>query len=118
MVSLLIIKETFVIYNKTPHPVVIILRQKSIVIPPENISARCSVKRVCVGYVENEIPVNKTVFGRVEGLPAYDESGEIFYIVSRIVAMAMPERVDLLVPDDTIRNEDSEIMGCRSLARI
>ena len=39
-----------------------------------------------------------------------------FYIVSRIAALAMPERTDLLMVDGTIRDENGRIIGCTGFA--
>ena len=39
-----------------------------------------------------------------------------FYIVSRIAAMAMPERTDLLMVDGTIRDDTGRIIGCTGFA--
>jgi len=39
-------------------------------------------------------------------------------IVPRIIADSHPERIDLVVPYDTIRNPQGQIVGCTSLARI
>lgn len=39
-------------------------------------------------------------------------------IVSRLVAEACPERDDLVVPDDTVRDDAGRIIGCRALARV
>ena len=39
-----------------------------------------------------------------------------FYIVSRIAALAMPERTDLLMVDDTIRDDNGRIIGCTGFA--
>ncbi len=42
----------------------------------------------------------------------------VFFIVSRVVAEAMRDRGDLLIPDDAIRDEKGRIVGCRALARV
>ena len=51
-------------------------------------------------------------FGTVEGLP--DEESGVRYIVSRLVKSALPERSDLIVPADLIRDESGQITGCRA----
>ena len=61
------------------------------------------------------IPTSRTVFGEPEGLPAYQE--DTYYIVSQLVKSALPERADLLVPAEVVRDESGNIIGCRSLGR-
>lgn len=63
------------------------------------------------------IKVNSTSFGEVEGLPEPQE-GTIF-IVSALVAQALRGvRDDLVIPDDTVRDEQGRIIGCKSFARV
>lgn len=42
---------------------------------------------------------------------------EVYYIVSQIVKSALPERHDLLVPAEVVRDEMGNILGCKSLGR-
>lgn len=100
--------------NLTPHAISIIGETK-ITVPPSGIVARCFVRREKVGEV-GSIPINRTVFGNIEGLP--DPRPSTYYIVSAIVAQACPDRHDLLIPDDTIRDDQGRIIGCRALARV
>ena len=51
-------------------------------------------------------------FGKVEGLP--DEEDGVRFIVSRLVKAALPERGDLIVPADLIRDASGKITGCRA----
>ena len=63
------------------------------------------------------IKINSTSFGEVEGLPA-PEDGTLF-IVSALVAQALKGvRNDLVVPDDTVRDDRGVIIGCKSFARV
>ena len=78
-------------------------------------SARASVERQHDGDI-NGIPVNLSVFGEISGLPAPVEG--TVYVVSRIVAEACKNRDDLLIVDDTVRDEDGRIIGCRALAYV
>ena len=61
----------------------------------------------------NGIPVNSVAFGSAN-LPAFQEG--IYYIVSALVKNAFPNRPDLLVPHDVVRDEDGNIIGCRSFS--
>jgi len=53
-------------------------------------------------------------FGDVTGLP--EPKDNILYIVSQIVADACPNRCDLLVPSDIIRDGAGQVIGCRSFS--
>ena len=101
--------------NLTPHEITIIRDDGSITIPPADTVARCAVTRRQVGSVDG-IPVNRSVFGTVEGLP--DPQPDTYYIVSAVVAQACPDRNDLLIPDDTVRDDQGRIIGCRALATV
>ena len=86
----------------------------TLVIKPEGTPARCTVKRE-IAFIADSVSVNKSVFGEVVGLPEPIEG--TWYIVSRIVAEAA-QRSDLLVPDETVRNSEGQIVGCKSFATI
>jgi len=62
------------------------------------------------------IDIMQKSFSEVEGLPEPKEN--TYYIVSALVAGAAKNRNDLLIPNDTVRDEEGRIIGCRSLARI
>ena len=38
-----------------------------------------------------------------------------YYIVSQLIKSALPKRVDLLVPAEVVRDDNGNIIGCRSL---
>ena len=52
----------------------------------------------------------------VDKLPQKQEG--VYYIVGRIIAEQFKERDDLLVPHEFVRNEDGDILGCRSFKLI
>jgi len=67
-----------------------------------------------------QIPVVRTTYGEVEGLP--EPQPNTYYIVSIIVAQALRgERDDLLYPDtgpgSVCRDQDGRIVGVRFLAK-
>ena len=101
--------------NLTPHEVTLVDDAGSplLVIVPEEISARCAVKRE-IAFTVDGIAVNRNVFGEVVGLP--EPVTGTYYIVSRIVAEAAKERDDLLIPDETVRDNSGQIIGCKSFA--
>lgn len=105
------------IVNLTPHPVTI----GSVTIDPEDIPARASAKREKIASVkiegnDNPTSINVVTFGDIEGLP--DPKPQIFYLVSRIVAEACPDRKDLLMVDETIRDEKGRIVAASSLSQM
>ena len=117
------------IVNLTPHAIRVFGRElgQEWTFEPSGIVARCAVSREVVDYLhvdwvddgekaEQVIPINHSVFGAVENLPA-PETGTV-YIVSGLVAQAVPERRDVLIPDDTVRDEAGQVIGCRGLATV
>ena len=52
------------------------------------------------------------------GLPDPDPLGAIAYVVSRMVAEAVPHRGDLYFPMDVVRDEQGQILYARSLGRV
>jgi len=61
------------------------------------------------------IPITETSFGQAEGLP--EEREDTIYIVSSLVCQAYPDRRDFYIPDQTVRDSEGRIVGCRSLSR-
>lgn len=96
--------------NLTPHAINII---DGPTLPPSGTVARCAVTRQQVGTVDG-VTVNSTRFGAVDGLPA--PAAGTYYIVSALVAQACPDRTDLLITDDAVRDDAGKIIGCRALA--
>lgn len=92
---------------------------------PSGTVARCKVDRqevdsIIAQEVDEEwdftLPITKTKFGEVEGLPEPQEG--IIYIVSNLVAQAVPDREDVFFPDDIVRDEHGNVIGCRALGKI
>ena len=86
---------------------------------PSGILPRCRTETVSAGEIDSNkgiIPLTKTKMGEVENLP--EEKEGIIYIVSRIVAEALPHRKDLYFPNESVRNEKGQIVGCRSLCTL
>ncbi len=107
-----------VIINKTPHPVNIVNAQNEVIrtfpacLKDKLIRLKADVKQV--GEIDG-VPVSSTEFGSPEGLPK--ERNDVYYIVSQLVASACFDRMDLLVPAEVVRDENGQIVGCRSLGR-
>jgi len=103
--------------NLTPHSIIFMDAAGNTVltVEPSGQVARCSVTREKVGEI-NGIPVNRSRFGEVENLPEPEEG--TVYIVSNLVAQAVPDREDVFFPDDLVRDENGNVIGCRALGRI
>lgn len=102
------------IINTTPHEITIINDEMETVatFAPE-ISVRVASVTKIIGNIQG-IPLDTTFFGEVEGLPEYQEG--VYYIVSRLVKSALPDRKDLLYPGQQVRNENGQVVGCKSLS--
>jgi hypothetical protein len=104
-----------VIKNLTPHAVRILDHENNIL----RTFVREGLVRLKVD-VTHSIPIDGvrttvTVFGEPEGLP--ERMDGFFYIVSQLVKNACPDRDDLLVPAEVVRDGYGKILGCRSLGR-
>lgn len=110
--------------NLTPHPIQVYSRDGRdriiAILPASEIPARVVMEKpspYCHVYLEgNSIQVVLTrSSGQVTGLP--DPVEGVYYVVSLPVTRALPERSDLIVPHDSVRNETGTIVGCRMFAR-
>lgn len=103
--------------NLTPHAVTFYSSDGDTVLQtvPSSGTARAEQERRSIGSVNN-IPVFKTSYGAVEGLP--DPENGTIYIVSVLTAQAAPNRDDLYITDNLVRDAGGRILGCRALAQI
>lgn len=101
--------------NCTPHEVTLVDDQGNVtlVIKPEETSARVQSERKSF-KVPGLGQVTRVVLGEVSGLPDYQYG--VWLIVSRMVAETLPERADLIIPDETVRDSQGKIIGCKSFA--
>jgi hypothetical protein len=95
-----------VLINLTPHDIHVKEGETITTYPATGDVARVSVTNEVIGTA-NGAPISRPVYGKVEGLPAYQKQG-MYYIVSMLVRSAMPERKDLLSPDSgpTAKRDD------------
>jgi hypothetical protein len=106
------------IINMTPHPINIVKVsedgsvEKTMTLQQSGNIIRLRTFIVEVGEICG-VKITKTEFSVPDGLPEYQEG--YFYIVSQIVKSALPERIDLLVPAEMLRDKDGNIVGCQSL---
>ena len=103
------------VINMTPHPVMILDRDNGEIARFESIGQiRLAARTEPAGDIEG-IPTSRSFFGEPVGLPAFKDG--TWYIVSQLIKSALPERADLLVPAEVVRDEKGNIIGCRSLGR-
>lgn len=103
------------IVNLTPHSITFIGEVGNLVIEPSGVVARVSTETVTIGEI-NGIPVTETKFGQIEGLPAPCE-GTVF-LVSSLVAQRCKERLDVFIPNESVRDSEGKIVGCKSFGRV
>lgn len=116
--------------NLTPHPIILFVNEISeddwseitvaYVVPPSGVVPRVEMTRhnlFDLAFTEDAaIPVKATTAGAVVGLP--DPTPGKYLIVSRQVAEAARDRGDLLVVDETVRDNEGRIIGARALASL
>lgn len=105
------------IVNLTPHEIMVYdaAGESVLQVIPSSGMARAAQTREPLADI-NGIPVSKTGYGAVEGLP--DQRDGVVYIVSVLTAQAAPDRKDLYIVDDLVRDEAGRILGCKALAQI
>lgn len=108
------------VVNLTPHEVGFVLpdgTEKKFA--PSGTIARCKAYTVQTGQCVMGIPVTETQMGDLEDLP--DPVPGYVFVVSRVVADKAKKlgRVDdLFIPNESIRDSEGRIVGCRSLGRV
>lgn len=113
--SILAGKTTIV--NLTPHEITVYdaAGESVLQVIPSSGMARAAQTREPLDDI-NGIPVSKTGYGAVEGLP--DQRDGVVYIVSVLTAQAAPDRKDLYIVDKLVRDNTGQILGCKALAQI
>ena len=104
------------IKNLTKRPIRIKVGDNLKIYWPDENNGPASVQSITtpVGTVD-EVPVTKTSFGEITGLPK--ERDGVVYIVSAITARAARElgRVDCFVPNEAVMGDDGEVLHYKSL---
>ena len=102
------------IINKVPHAIYILNDNNQIVksFPKSSGMIRIEEHSTDIGHICN-VPISSTVWGKVYELPASVRG--TYYIVSQLVKNALPERPDLLVPREVVRDTEGNILGCKRL---
>jgi len=122
--------------NLTKHNITLILTDgmSAVTIHPMGLIARCATDTIVhdtLPYQSHDIELRRHTFG---GIFLVDMQGKVveqdidlhewpihpdtYYIVSRFVAEAVPERTDFLIPDGVQRVDDGNIIGCTGFATL
>ena len=108
--------------NLFPHEIDLVLADGTeIVLPPCAKPARAAMERSLDRVIRLDldsgpidVPLSTVEMGEVSQLPP--PAADTWYIVSLVVAYAHPERTDLLVPDDLVRDEVGRVIACQALS--
>ena len=107
------------IVNLTPHDVTLFVSDDRKVTFPSYAGVRpiprVSSRTVSDGDIDG-FPLTRTEYGEAENLPEPSEG--VWYIVSAMVAGRCPDRKDLIIPNEAVRDEGGRIIGCKSFGRI
>jgi len=102
--------------NYTPHVVRIINDvDDTIEIPACGIIARVTEETILTRRCDN-IQIREIRMNGVINLPAPEEG--VGLIVSRAVAVELPNRRDLYIPDQQVRDKENRVQGCRGLGQV
>ena len=104
------------IVNLTPHAITFVGEngEVKLAIEPSGSIARVSATTEIIGECCG-IPITETRYGVVEGLP--EPQDDTIFIVSSLVA-ARVNRDDVYIPNESVRDGNGRIIGCRSLGRV
>lgn len=119
------------IVNLTPHAITVLRDGEEIAVyEASGCIARCESDTVVVGEITvvvgkiAGIPLTETTFGEPYLIDRDKVKHELpkrqdgtFYIVSALVARAA-QREDFIIVNDTVRDDNGRIVGCRSFARV
>ena len=111
------------ITNLTPHAITFISGENNMqkfIVEPSGVVARVAAHTESIGAITTDngfvIPLTTTVFGEVENLPSPEEG--TIYVVSSLVAGRVPDRKDVFIPNESVRDDKGRIIGCLSLGKI
>jgi len=106
-----------VLYNTTPHPIDLITPIGSTIkIPAAKEPLRLAEARGRVEDIAPGISINQVRYSLKGADIPIPQSG-VYYIVSAVVASRI-SREDFLIVDETVRDEEGKIIGCRAFAKI
>lgn len=111
------------IINATPHTITIVTPDGNVEIPTSSMVLRCATEIVAQQPIEFSgvsISVSATTYGSVEtldGTPIPTPQHDVIYVVSALVRLAAPDRVDFYSPGQLVRGPDGQPTGCQGLSK-
>ncbi len=105
------------IKNLTPHAINFVNADGTqlLAVEPSGTIARVTATTVTVGEIDG-IPVTRSEYSDVTGLPAPEDG--VVYVVSSLVAQRCADRDDVFIPNESVRDDQGRIIGCKSLGRV
>ncbi|MCL2455403.1 MAG: hypothetical protein FWD18_08950 [Micrococcales bacterium] len=114
---------TLTLVNLTPHALRVVTDDGSALLelpaadPPARVVDSWREADPLTDAASRPVPtVAFTPGATVTDLP--DLTPGVAYVVSRVTALALPDRTDLLFPFDEVRDTTGRVVGCRALARV
>jgi len=103
------------IINTRAHEIVVLDQKGNIIkiFPKSPAPARCNEATTDVANVEG-VPIVKKVYSSPYNLPPH-KAGTLL-IVSRVVKDALPDRPDLVVPAELVRDSNKKVVACKALS--
>lgn len=89
--------------------------QPFLTFPAAKEPARATFAQKLAGMADGTL-IYRWVPREITGLP--DAKPGTWYIVSKIVAQACPERTDLIIPGTMVRSTDDHVVGCIDFSRV
>ena len=104
------------VVNLTPHKIVVETAAGRVEFAPSGQVARITSRPEVAGEIDG-IPVTRTIFGPVEGLP--EPQAGVTFVVSSLVAGRVPNRPDVVAPDTgpTAIRVNGQIVAVRGFQR-
>lgn len=111
------------IINATPHTLTIVTPHGNVELPTSGLILRCATEIVTAEPIEFSgviIPVTTTTYGEVmtaDGSPVPAPQNGVIYVVSALVRLAAPDRVDFMSPGQLVRDTAGQPIGCQGLSK-
>lgn len=106
--------KKFKLINKTEHDITLFHQDGTKELLVTEGSIRANVSSILIDNI-NGINVFKNSYEMSDTLPKIEG---VYYIVSRLAAECLKGREDLLIVNETVRNEKGEIIGFKSFSKI
>lgn len=99
--------------NLTPHKVRVYNHNEEFLfeLPACSDPLRLSTREKTVGKIKGA-PLKAKIFDIPTNLPPKQK--DTYYVVSGLCIKAVKKRKDFIIPSDPVRNEDGEVIGCKS----